>query len=211
MTGRERRRKVLKKAILVGGMLSIFAILAVVGCYMWLQKIETEIQQLSVTHNADIQDFYEEREIFRKKILELEVSNKLAKMDFEEEGAPISADVRVVNVGGNSSMTTTVEKQGIKEALSDPYLFIKTQDEVEISVQTYFMEEVIITVYFLKGPKDLNDSYDYNSLKESLKHPIVRNTVKDGNFKKRLNETGIYLVELSRQNTEELYFAVNLK
>ncbi len=204
MTGRERRRKVLKKAILVGGMLSIFAILAVVGCYMRLQKIETEIQQLSVTHNADIQDFYEEEESLREKILELEVSNKLAKMDFEEEGTPISTDVRVENVGDNSSMTTTVEKQGIKEALSDPYLFIKTQDEVEISVQT--MGKVMIKVYFLK---DLD--YNYDTIKESLKHPIIKNTLKDGHFKEKLSATGIYLVELSGQNAEELYFAVNLK
>lgn len=208
MTGKERRRKLLERIGLIGGGLSILALMGVVVCCVQLQKIRVDIKQLSAKHNADTQDSYENDEFFHEKILEWEVSSKLDKMGLEEIGAQISADVRVENVGDNSamSMTTTQESQGIKEALSDPYLFIKTQDEVEISVQTDFMEEVIIKVYFLK---DLN--YNYNSLKEALKHPIVRNILKDGNFKEKLNETGIYLVELSGQNMEELYFAIDLK
>lgn len=204
MKGLEKKRRTLLTVIIAEGVLAILAVIGAAVCCVQLSLISTR-------HNADILDLREEYEIFDEKVAELEVSNKLAQIGFEKQEEQISADVKVENVGDNSSMITTVEKQGIKEALSDPYLFIKTQDEVEISVQTDFMKEVIITVYFLKGPKDLNDSYNYDSIKEALKHPIVRNTLKDGNFKKRLNETGIYLVELSGQNTEELYFAINLK
>lgn len=205
MKGLQKKRRALLTVIIAEGVLAIIAIIGVAICYVQLEKFE----KISITHNADIQDFYAGFEEHHEKITELEARAKLEKVDFawklpEPPTTVIwlkeDADPRT-----NFQMTAQVEYETMEEALKNPYSFTKKEKEVKFSACTD-SEKIAMKIYFFE---DLT----YTSMKEGLKNPVfldISGNLEKTFCEKKFCELGIYLAELTYKDAE-FYFAFQLK